>query len=93
MAKWAPRTGRTAAYDEWEHALHQLCIMLRVSYKALPVPPPTLESVAKVATRKSAKAQEELEEAFLLEYQDWLTLNTAIYMVVERSLVLDGAWG
>ena len=46
MTQWAPRTGRTTAYDEWEHSLHQMCIMLHVSYKALPIPPPTLESVA-----------------------------------------------
>ena len=37
MAQWAPRTGRTTAYDEWEHSLHQICIVLHISYKALPI--------------------------------------------------------
>ena len=72
MTQWAPRTGRTTAYDfrhfrhldtslplcdEWEHSLHQMCIVLHVSYKALPIQPPTLESVAErvIATRKVVK--------------------------------------
>ena len=94
MARWAPRTGRTKAYDEWEHALHQLCIAMGVSYKALPIPPPTLESVAKaqIATRKGVKAQEEVEASFLEAYQSWLDLNTTFYAIVERSLILDGTW-
>ena len=37
MTQWAPRTGRTKAYDEWEHSLHQVCIVLHISYKALPL--------------------------------------------------------
>ena len=94
MTQWAPRTGRTTAYDEWEHSLHQMCIVLHVSYKALPIPPPTLESVADrvIATRKMVKQQDDLDAEFLVAHQEWLELNTTLYNVVFRSLVLDGPW-
>ena len=94
MTQWAPRTGRTKAYDEWEHSLHQICIVMHISYKALPLPPPTLESVADrvIATRKAVKQEQELEAEFLLAYQEWLDLNTTMYNIVFKSLVLDGPW-
>ena len=94
MAQWAPRTGHTTAYDEWEHSLHRVCIVLHISYKALPLQPPTIESVAErvIATRKVVKRQQELDDEFLVAYQEWLDLNATLYNVVYRSLVLDGAW-
>ena len=46
MVKWAPRTGRTLVYDEWEHSLKQACLALGISYSLLPIPAPTLSSVA-----------------------------------------------
>ena len=93
MVKWAPRSGRTGVYFDWEHALHRTCIGLGIIYGDLPIAPPTLESVGHSATRQTVKVTlPELEARFVAAFQAWQLANTALYWQVAPSLILVGEW-
>ena len=83
LPRWAPRSGRTPAFTEWEYGLQRACFALGIDYSSLPVPAPTLSSVRRSsATRQAVREDADLDALFVREFSEWQRRNTELYFVV-----------
>ena len=84
---WAPRSGRTAMFDEWRRGITLLCNAFGITteqlYAHAPIPPKPTSQV--VTRQEEAKFQ-----AAVNEYAQWVTIDTALYWHVLPSLDLRG---
>ena len=92
LSQWAPRSGRSPQYFEFEHSLHQWCMARGISYAALPLSAPVHENMFDVATRKDAKEQGERDARFRVAYAEWQHYNTALYWALVSAFKLEGPW-
>ena len=87
IARWRPRSGRTATFLQWRRDVHRLAQAFGLTIEQLSEPPPE-NAIPQLVKGEGVQTRTASEQARIR--QKWLSINTAIYWHVEPSLDLSG---